>query len=117
MLPPNNRDGPAVHIEKLVKRFGDFVAVDDVSLDVAAARFSDFSGPTGRVSRPRFASCAACCVPPRAARPWADSTSHTVRGRCKPNIGYMSQKFSLYEDLSVEENIEFFGGVYGVSAG
>src|SRR5579862_8811097 len=108
--------GPAVHIENLVKRFGDFVAVDKVSLDVAPGEIFGFLGPNGAGKSTTIRILCGLMLP--------SSGSATVGGfdvasqpeDVKHNIGYMSQKFSLYDDLTVEENIEFFGGVYGVSA-
>jgi len=113
MLPKGN-GGPAVHIDKLVKRFGDFVAVDNVSIDVAPGEIFGFLGPNG-AGKSTTIRILCGLLPPT-------SGSATVGGfdvakqpeDVKHNIGYMSQKFSLYDDLTVQENIEFFGGVYGV---
>src|SRR5580704_4585554 len=107
--------GPAVHLDKLVKRFGDFVAVNQVSLDVTPGEIFGFLGPNGA------GKSTVIRIPCGLLAP--TSGSATVRGfdvatqaeAIRRNIGYMSQKFSLYDDLKVEENIEFFGGVYGVS--
>jgi ABC-2 type transport system ATP-binding protein len=109
-----NRSGPAVHIDKLVKKFGDFVAVDNVSIDVAQGEIFGFLGPNGAGKSTTIRILCGLLAP--------TSGNATVGGfdvarqpdDVKQNIGYMSQKFSLYDDLSVEENIEFFGGVYGV---
>jgi ABC-2 type transport system ATP-binding protein len=107
--------GPAVHIESLVKRFGDFVAVDNVSLDVAPGEIFGFLGPNG-AGKSTTIRILCGLLPPTSGR--ASVGGFDVKTQpedIKQNIGYMSQKFSLYDDLTVQENIEFFGGVYGVS--
>jgi ABC-2 type transport system ATP-binding protein len=113
MLP--KRSGPAVHLDKLVKRFGDFVAVNEVSLDVSRAEIFGFLGPNG-AGKSTVIRILCGLLAPSSGSATVDGydaarESETIRR----NIGYMSQKFSLYDDLTVEENIEFFGGVYGVS--
>ena len=112
MLP--NREGPAVHIDKLVKRFGDFVAVDNVSIDVAPGEIFGFLGPNG-AGKSTTIRILCGLLPPTSGRATVggfDVATHPEE--VKRSIGYMSQKFSLYDDLSVQENIEFFGGVYSV---
>jgi len=115
MLPPKNGDGPAVRIEKLVKRFGDFVAVDDVSIDVARGEIFGFLGPNGAGKSTTIRIMCGLLAPTSGRATVGGYDVATQSELVRQNIGYMSQKFSLYEDLSVEENIEFFGGVYGVS--
>src|SRR3984893_10000799 len=117
MLPKETSpktNGPAVHIEKLVKRFGDFVAVDNVSIDVARGEIFGFLGPNGAGKSTTIRILCGLLAPTsgRATVSGVDGAAQSELVRQK--IGYMSQKFSLYDDLSVEENIEFFGGVYGV---
>jgi len=109
-----NREGPAVHIDKLVKRFGDFVAVDNVSIDVAPGEIFGFLGPNG-AGKSTTIRILCGLLPPTSGRATVggfDVATHPEE--VKRSIGYMSQKFSLYDDLSVQENIEFFGGVYSV---
>ena len=113
MLP--RQDGPAVHLENLVKRFGDFVAVNQVSLDVSRGEIFGFLGPNG-AGKSTVIRILCGLLAPTSGSASVDGydvakESETIRR----NIGYMSQKFSLYDDLTVEENIEFFGGVYGVT--
>ena len=113
MLP--KRSGPAVHIENLVKRFGDFVAVDNVSMDVAQGEIFGFLGPNG-AGKSTTIRILCGLLPPTSGRAVVggfDVAKYPEEIRRR--IGYMSQRFSLYDDLSVEENIEFFGGVYGLS--
>jgi ABC-2 type transport system ATP-binding protein len=115
MPPPKNGDVPAVRIEKLVKRFGDFVAVDNVSIDVARGEIFGFLGPNGAGKSTTIRIMCGLLAPTSGRATVGGYDVETQSELVRQNIGYMSQKFSLYEDLSVEENIEFFGGVYGVS--
>jgi len=113
MLP--NTSGPAVHIEKLTKRFGDFTAVADLNLDVQSGEIFGFLGPNGAGKSTTIRVLCGLMAPTsgRAVVGGFDVSLHPEE--VKRRIGYMSQKFSLYDDLTVKENIEFFAGVYGVS--
>jgi ABC-2 type transport system ATP-binding protein len=115
MQPSDTHSTPwAVEIGNLVKRFGDFVAVDHVSLRVKPGEIFGFLGPNGAGKSTTIRILCGLLAP--------TSGSATVGGidvianpeAVKHNIGYMSQKFSLYDDLTVEENIDFFSGIYGV---
>jgi ABC-2 type transport system ATP-binding protein len=112
-VPPDNA-GPAVHIDKLVKRFGDFVAVDNVSIDVAPGEIFGFLGPNGAGKSTTIRILCGLLAPTSGRATVGGYDVATQPEEIKKRIGYMSQKFSLYDDLKVEENIEFFGGVYGV---
>ena len=104
----------AVEIDDLVKQFGSFVAVDHVSLKVAKGEIFGFLGPNGAGKSTTIRVLCGLLTPTsgRASVGGIDVASdpETIRR----NIGYMSQKFSLYDDLTVEENIQFFSGIYGV---
>lgn len=108
-------DGPAVHVEHLTRRFGSFVAVDDVGFSVKRGEIFGFLGPNGAGKSTTIRMLCGLLSP--------SSGSGTVGGydivgdseQIKRHIGYMSQKFSLYEDLTVSENINFYGGIYGLS--
>jgi len=113
VLPKSNDS--AVHIENLVKRFGDFVAVDNVSLDVARGEIFGFLGPNGAGKSTTIRIMCGLLAPTSGRATVGGYDVATQSELVRENIGYMSQKFSLYDDLTVEENIEFFGGVYGVS--
>ncbi len=106
--------GPAVHIDKLVKRFGDFVAVDNVSIDVAQGEIFGFLGPNGAGKSTTIRILCGLLAPTSGTATVGGFDVSTQPEDIKRSIGYMSQKFSLYDDLTVSENIEFFGGVYGV---
>ena len=104
----------AVEIDDLVKQFGAFVAVDHVSLKVGKGEIFGFLGPNGAGKSTTIRVLCGLLTPTsgRASVGGIDVASdpETIRR----NIGYMSQKFSLYDDLTVEENIHFFSGIYGV---
>jgi ABC-2 type transport system ATP-binding protein len=112
MLP--NASGSAVHIEKLTKCFGDFTAVADLNLDVQSGEIFGFLGPNGAGKSTAIRVLCGLMAPTsgRAVVGGFDVVLHPEE--VKRRIGYMSQKFSLYDDLTVKENIEFFAGVYGV---
>jgi len=107
-------NGRAVEIEDLVKAFGSFVAVDHVSLQVAKGEIFGFLGPNG-AGKSTTIRMLCGLLKPTSGR--ASVNGHDVATEpevIRRNIGYMSQKFSLYDDLTVEENIDFFSGIYGV---
>jgi ABC-2 type transport system ATP-binding protein len=107
--------GAAVHIENLVKRFGDFTAVDNVSLDVARGEIFGFLGPNGAGKSTTIRILCGLMAPTSGRATVGGFDVSRYPEEVKRTIGYMSQKFSLYDDLSVKENIAFFAGVYGVS--
>jgi len=106
---------PAVRIDDLTKRFGDFVAVDHVSIEVRPGEIFGFLGPNGAGKSTTIRILCGLMAPTSGKATVAGFDVATQSEDIKRNIGYMSQKFSLYDDLTVEENIEFFGGVYGVT--
>ena len=109
-----NGNGPAVLLEHLVKRFGDFVAVDNVSIEVKRGEIFGFLGPNGAGKSTTIRILCGLLAPTSGRATVGGRDVATQSEEIRRNIGYMSQKFSLYDDLTVEENIEFFGGVYGV---
>ena len=105
---------PAVEIDNLVKRFGSFVAVDHVSLRVERGEIFGFLGPNG-AGKSTTIRMLCGLLEPTSGRALVGGIDVAENPEAvKHNIGYMSQKFSLYDDLSVEENIDFFSGIYGV---
>src|ERR1700691_434306 len=110
-----NPTGPAVMLENLVKRFGDFVAVHNVSLQIKRGEIFGFLGPNGAGKSTVIRILCGLLAPTSGRAMVGGRDVVTQSEEIRRNIGYMSQKFSLYDDLTVEENIEFFGGVYGVS--
>jgi ABC-2 type transport system ATP-binding protein len=114
MLP--ERDGFAVVTRALVKRFGDFVAVDHVSLQVKRGEIFGFLGPNGAGKSTTIRILCGLLEPSGGEGTVAGFDVRRDSEQIKRNIGYMSQKFSLYDDLTVAENIDFFSGIYGVPA-
>ena len=108
---------PAVEVRGLTKRFGDFVAVDDVSFEIARGEVFGLLGPNGAGKSTTVRMLCGILAPSagegRVAGHDIAREAEAVRSR----IGYMSQRFSLYLDLTVRENLDFYGGVYGLSAG
>jgi drug efflux transport system ATP-binding protein len=104
----------AVEIKNLVKRFGDFVAVDNVSLTVQRGEIFGFLGSNGAGKTTTIRMLCGLLTPTSGSAQVGGFDLVTQAEQIKQTIGYMSQKFSLYDDLSVVENIDFFSGVYTV---
>lgn len=98
----------------LTKRFGDFYAVDKLSFDVSKGEIFGFLGANGAGKTTAMRILCGLSFPSLGEATVAGFSVRNQQEAIKRNIGYMSQKFSLYENLSIAENIEFFGGVYGV---
>ena len=109
----SNRE-PAVICENLVKRFGNFVAVDNVSCTVARGEIFGFLGPNGAGKSTTIRILCGLLTPTEGKALVGGLDVRTDSERIRQRIGYMSQRFSLYDDLTVEENIDFFAGIYGV---
>jgi len=107
----------AIEVDRLAKVFGDFTAVDHISFSVRSGEIFGFLGPNGAGKSTAIRMLCGLLEPTsgRAEVGGFDVVRQT--DDLKKNIGYMSQRFSLYEDLTVGENIRFFGGVYGLSSG
>ena len=105
---------PAVRIEKLVKRFGEFTAVDGISLEVPAGEIFGFLGPNGAGKSTTIRMLCGLLLPSGGNGTVAGFDVNRESEKIKEHIGYMSQKFSLYDDLTVEENLDFFGGIYRI---
>jgi ABC-2 type transport system ATP-binding protein len=108
-VPPTKA---AVVTEGLTRRFGAFTAVDHVSFDVGQGEIFGFLGPTGKTTTIRM--LAGLLAPTEGRGTVAGFDIETGADQIKSRIGYMSQLFSLYADLTVDENIRFFAGLYGV---
>ncbi len=104
----------AVVLENLTKRFGDFVAVDHVSLRVERGEIFGFLGPNGAGKSTTIRILCGLLTPTSGLGRVAGFDVAREAERVRARIGYMSQKFSLYDDLQAEENIDFFSGIYGV---
>jgi ABC-2 type transport system ATP-binding protein len=104
----------AVETRDLVKTFGSFTAVDHVSLEVAKGEIFGFLGPNGAGKSTTIRILCGLLSPTSGSASVAGYDVARQPEEVKRRIGYMSQKFSLYDDLTVEENIDFFTGIYGV---
>jgi len=102
----------AVQIEDLVKNFGAFTAVDRVSLQVKKGEIFGFLGPNGAGKSTTIRMLCGILAPTSGRGLVGGFDIYRETEKIKQNIGYMSQKFSLYEDLTVEENIDFYSGIY-----
>jgi ABC-2 type transport system ATP-binding protein len=111
-----NLDLPAVSLDHLTKRFGDFTAVDAISLSVPRGQIFGFLGPNGAGKSTTIRMLCGILAPTDGSGSVAGFDIASQPEQIKSNIGYMSQRFSLYEDLTVEENIAFYGGVYRLTA-
>ena len=100
---------------RLRRTFGDFVAVDDVSFTVPAGRIFGFLGPNGAGKTTTIKMLTGLVEPSGGSASVAGLDVATQSAAIRRSIGYMSQKFSLYGDLTVGENIELFAGLYGVT--
>ena len=121
LLSPSSRaaatassPAPVIRCEGLTKRFGDFVAVDALTFEVAAGEIFGFLGANGAGKTTAMRMLCGLLGPTGGAASVAGFDVLRQPERIKQHIGYMSQKFSLYEDLTVRENIRFYGGVYGL---
>ncbi|MFH1908876.1 MAG: ATP-binding cassette domain-containing protein [Chloroflexota bacterium] len=105
----------AVTVSNLTKRFGNFTAVDGVSFDVPAGEVFGFLGPNGSGKTTTIRMLCGLLQPTSGSGAVAGWDILHEQARIKPEVGYMSQKFSLYNDLTVEENLDFYAGVYGLT--
>lgn len=105
-----------IQTDRLSKHFGDFVAVDQISFEVYAGEIFGFLGANGAGKTTAMRMLCGLSIPTSGQAVIAGYDIYKNTEDIKNNIGYMSQKFSLYEDLTIEENIRFFGGIYGMSS-
>ncbi|MBI2354204.1 MAG: ABC transporter ATP-binding protein [Deltaproteobacteria bacterium] len=115
-LPEGEGAHPAVSLDRLTKRFDHFTAVDAISLTVPKGQVFGFLGPNGAGKSTTIRMLCGILSPTSGSGSVAGFDISREPERIKENIGYMSQRFSLYEDLTVEENIAFYAGVYRLPA-
>jgi ABC-2 type transport system ATP-binding protein len=104
-----------IQTEKLTKRFGDFIAANEITLEVHRGEIFGFLGANGAGKTTAMRMLCGLSTPSSGKATIAGFDVYRQTENIKKNIGYMSQKFSLYDDLTVLENIYFFGGIYGLS--
>ena len=104
----------AIISEHITKKFGDFTAVDNISFEVSKGEIFGFLGANGAGKTTAMRIFCGLSAPTSGKAFVAGFDIYKDTEKIKQHIGYMSQKFSLYENLTVKENLEFFGGIYGV---
>jgi ABC-2 type transport system ATP-binding protein len=109
-MPPTH----AIKAEQLTKKFGSFTAVDHISFEIERGEIFGFLGANGAGKTTAIRMLTGLSTPTSGDATVAGFDVYRESERIKRNIGYMSQKFSLYEDLTVRENIQFYGGIYGL---
>ncbi|BDD01146.1 ABC transporter ATP-binding protein [Persicobacter psychrovividus] len=109
------KENAVIAVEGLTKKFGDFTATDAITFTVKKGEIFGFLGANGAGKTTAMRMLCGLSVPTAGKAKVAGFDVYRETEKIKQNIGYMSQKFSLYEDLTVKENIRFFGGIYGLS--
>ena len=104
----------SIETNDLVKKFGDFTAVDHITFQVSEGEIFGFLGANGAGKTTAMRMLCGLSYPTSGKATVAGFDVYKEQEKIKKSIGYMSQKFSLYENLTVKENIEFYGGVYGL---
>ncbi len=107
----------SIKADLLTKRYGDFIAADALSFEVYKGEIFGFLGANGAGKTTAMRMLCGLSLPSSGSATIAGFDIYRETEKIKKNIGYMSQKFSLYEDLTVLENIRFYGGIYGLSDG
>ena len=108
-------DEHIIRTKNLSKRFGHFTAVDAISFDVKKGEIFGFLGANGAGKTTAMRMLCGLSIPSSGEASVAGYDVYKQTEKIKKNIGYMSQKFSLYEDLTIKENIRFYAGIYGKS--
>jgi ABC-2 type transport system ATP-binding protein len=110
-----NQQAPSIKAANLTKRFGDFTAVNEITFEVRKGEIFGFLGANGAGKTTAMRMLCGLSIPTSGTASVAGFDVYKQTEQIKRSIGYMSQKFSLYEDLTILENIQFFGGIYGLS--
>src|SRR5690606_4398991 len=109
------KEDNVIKAEDLTKTFGDFTAVNAISFEVKKGEIFGFLGENGAGKTTAMKMLIGISKPSSGTAKVAGFDVYNQTESIKKNIGYMSQKFALYDDLTVKENITFFGGIYGLS--
>jgi len=109
-----NKERDAIEVNRLTRRFGDFVAVNNISFSVRRGEIFGFLGPNGAGKSTTIRMLCGILLPTSGEGHVAGFDILRQSEQIKQHIGYMSQKFSLYPDISAEENMDFFAGAYSV---
>ena len=108
-------DAPAIEARALTKSFGDFTAAHDVSFSVARGQIFGLLGPNGAGKSTTFKMLCGLLTPSAGTGAVAGFDLRSAKADARQSLGYMAQKFSLYGDLSVQQNLDFFAGIYGLT--
>jgi ABC-2 type transport system ATP-binding protein len=114
-MSTNDQSNIVIEARELTKKFGDFIATNAITLDVYRGEIFGFLGANGAGKTTAMRMLCGLSVPSSGKAAIAGFDIYRQREEIKKHIGYMSQKFSLYDDLTVYENIQFFGGIYGLT--
>ncbi len=106
---------PVITVKNMVKKFGNFVANDNLNFEVYKGEIFGFIGANGAGKTTAIRILCGLSTPTSGVMKVAGYDIYRQTEKIKQNIGYMSQKFSLYEDLTIYENIRFYGGIYGMN--
>ncbi|MDF2521373.1 MAG: transporter ATP-binding protein [Clostridia bacterium] len=106
----------AIEIQNLTKKFGSFTAVNDISFGIPKGKIFGFLGPNGSGKSTTIRMICGVLSPTSGRGTVLGYDMYKDTERIKQNIGYMSQKFGLYEDLTVDENLDFYGSIYMIDA-
>jgi ABC-2 type transport system ATP-binding protein len=104
-----------ITVDRLTKKYGDFIATNAISFEVEKGEIFGFLGANGAGKTTAMRMLCGLSIPSSGSATVAGFDVYKETELIKQNIGYMSQKFSLYEDLTVKENIRFYAGIYGMS--
>jgi ABC-2 type transport system ATP-binding protein len=106
---------PVVLVENLTRRFGDFVAVDRVSFEIQPGEVVGYLGPNGSGKTTTIRMLLGLLAPSEGQATVLGFDAFRQSEQVRARAGYMSQKFAIYDDLTVWENLQFYGGVYGIT--
>ena len=107
---------PAVLVQNLTRRFGDFVAVDHVSFEINPGEIVGYLGPNGSGKTTTIRMLLGLLSPDEGSASVLGFDAYRQTEEVRARVGYMSQKFAIYDDLTVWENMQFYGGVYGITS-
>ncbi len=112
---PARDEGPVVDVKELTKTFGDFTAADRITFHIGRGEIFGLLGPNGAGKSTTFKMMCGLLKPTAGRARVAGLDLYQAAGAARARVGYMAQKFSLYGDLSVRQNLDFFAGVYGLA--
>ncbi|HNE03747.1 MAG TPA: ABC transporter ATP-binding protein, partial [Anaerolineales bacterium] len=106
---------PVIYVENLTRRFGDFVAVDHINFEVNEGEVVGYLGPNGSGKTTTIRMLLGLLAPSEGEATVLGYDVHRQSEEVRARVGYMSQKFAIYDDLTTLENLTFYGGVYGIT--